>query len=85
MSRGCARFVSTPLPNIGDDALGLVRFVLALHDRRAALPPSAGRLEHFLVPVAIEGDQRVRVVQNRRRRAVVVLEPHDFRHRASLV
>ena len=42
------------------------------------MPPERGRSQHLVVPLAIEGDQRVGVAQNRGRGAVVVLEPHDF-------
>ena len=62
MSRGCARCVVDQRPDVGHDALGLLGFVLALHDGgpRAA---GAGRLEHLLVPLAIERDQRVGVLR----------------------
>ena len=65
------------LADVFDDALGLLHFVLALHD---AGPRAAGRggLQHLFVPVAVERDERVGVCQDRGGRTVVVFEPHDL-------
>ena len=64
--------------DVGDDLLGLLRFVLQLQDARPRAV-AARRAQHLVVPVAVERDQRVGELQDGAGRAVVLLQPHDLR------
>ncbi len=49
------------------------------------VPPGCAGPQHLVVPLAIERDQRVGVLQNRGRRTVVVFQPDDLRLRPILL
>ncbi len=89
-SRGCSlvrnrmakslrlgRAVGDAAANVVDHALGLGHFVLALQDLRL-LAAGQHRPQYLVVPRLVVRDQPVGQRQDRRRRAIVLFQPHDL-------